>query len=100
VLAARDGVDPAGLERARRRLRALLAQDPRDRDALDLLVAVATGPREAAEVVGALRAAAERSVGDERGRLMAAPDDPNANVAYKATPSVFKSNFFGALTHR
>ncbi|MGE5357529.1 MAG: nucleoside hydrolase [Bacteroidales bacterium] len=38
--------------------------------------------------------------GDQRGRLVAAPDDPNANVAYKASASVFKSSFFGALTHR
>ncbi len=38
--------------------------------------------------------------GDERGRLVAGPDDPNANVAYSATPAVFKSNFFGALTHK
>jgi inosine-uridine nucleoside N-ribohydrolase len=38
--------------------------------------------------------------GDERGRLVATDGDPNAEVAFGASPSVFKRDFFAALTRK
>jgi inosine-uridine nucleoside N-ribohydrolase len=37
--------------------------------------------------------------GDERGRTRLGDGDPNALIAYSASPTIFRSLFFGALTH-
>jgi inosine-uridine nucleoside N-ribohydrolase len=37
--------------------------------------------------------------GDERGRTRLGDGDPNALIAYSASPAIFRSLFFGALTH-
>jgi tetratricopeptide (TPR) repeat protein len=71
-LASREATDPAGRERGRERLRRLLASDPCDPDALDLLVALAEDDRDVAEAAGLLRAAAQREAGPARARHLLA----------------------------
>lgn len=71
LLATRDSLSPDRAEEARRRLRELLQADPCDREALDLLLALASCGREAAEAVARFKAAADVASGEARaGYLM------------------------------
>jgi tetratricopeptide (TPR) repeat protein len=70
LLATRESVVPRNSERARERLREILRDSPAHSEALDLLVAIASGPREGAEAVTRLRAAAEAVQGDSRARFL------------------------------
>lgn len=66
LLATRESLDQTRAEHARRRLRDLLAVDPCDREALDLLLALASCGREAAEAIARMKAAAEATHGESR----------------------------------
>ncbi len=70
LLATRESLTPDRAEAARGRLRDLLHVDPCDREALDLLLALASCGREAAEAVSRFKSAADASSGESRAMFL------------------------------
>jgi tetratricopeptide (TPR) repeat protein len=72
VRAAHLAVAPDGAARSRDLLRSLLRDDPGDREAIDLLLALAETDGDVAEAVAAYRQAAVRAAGGDRAALLRA----------------------------